>query len=151
MSSVSWPDRGIPFSTSLSLGASEEQVKRTHCFPILLDHCSDFFVFKQPFFSLSCYDSCFLLPALCFMWDLSSLTGDGTRAPCNGSAVLAAGPPGKPHFSACQGHIWVWILVQPVTNQEMSEPWFPRPKIRIIKPPSLKLSKGTERCKLFCI
>ena len=81
-------------------GASEELVNRTDCFLILQDHCSDFFVCKQPFFSLSCYYSCFLLAALCSMWDLNSLTGDGTRAPCSGSAVLAAGPPGKPHFSA---------------------------------------------------
>ena len=30
------------------------------------------------------------------MQNLSSLTRDGTQAPCKGSAVLAPGPPGKP-------------------------------------------------------
>jgi len=29
------------------------------------------------------------------MWDLSSLTRDGTRAPCCGSRVLTTGPPGE--------------------------------------------------------
>lgn len=54
-----------------------------------------FFVFKQPFFSLSCYYSCFLLAALCSMWDLSSLTGDRTHIPQPGRWSLNTGPPGK--------------------------------------------------------
>ena len=41
----------------------------------------------------------FFLAAPHGMWDLSSLARDRTRAPCSGSTVLTAGPPGKYHHS----------------------------------------------------
>ena len=38
----------------------------------------------------------FCLAVPCIMWDLSSPTRDGIRAPCSGTAVLIIGLPGKP-------------------------------------------------------
>ena len=61
---------------------------------------SAFDVCTQPFLflltnSIFIFIIFYFLAAPRGMWNLSSPTRDGTRAPCSGSAVLTTGPPGK--------------------------------------------------------
>ena len=56
-------------------------------FSVLLGRAASFFLSLSFMF--------YFLAVLLSMWDLSSLTGDWTHAPCRGSRVLTTGPPGK--------------------------------------------------------